>query len=65
MQWVPGALFLGVKQPGHEDNHSPPFSAEVKECVVLYLQSPNTPSWCGAQLKRKKHGDNSSFTFKM
>jgi hypothetical protein len=23
---------------------------------------PNTPSWCGAQLK-KKHGDNFTFTF--
>jgi len=25
-----GALFSGVKQLGHEGNHSPPFSAEVK-----------------------------------
>jgi hypothetical protein len=33
--------------------------AEVKECVELYLHSPNTPSWRGAQLK---HRDN--FTFK-
>jgi len=27
---VPGALFLGVKRPGHEADHSPPSSAEVK-----------------------------------
>jgi hypothetical protein len=40
--------FLGVKQPGREADHSPPSSAEVKECVGLYLHSPNTPSWHGA-----------------
>jgi hypothetical protein len=31
IQWVPGALSLGVKQLGCEADHSPPFSAEVKE----------------------------------
>jgi hypothetical protein len=30
IQWVPGALFLGVKRPGCEANHSPPCSSEVK-----------------------------------
>jgi hypothetical protein len=30
MQWVPGALSLGVKRPGREADHSPPSSAEVK-----------------------------------
>jgi hypothetical protein len=35
---------------GREANHSPPSSAEVKEWVELYLHSPNTPSWRGAQL---------------
>jgi len=48
IQWVPGALSLGVKCPRHEANHSPPSSAKVKERVVLYLHSPNTPSWRGA-----------------
>jgi hypothetical protein len=48
-----GALFLGVKRPGREADHSPPFSAEVKEWVKLYLHSPNTPSWPGAQLKHR------------
>jgi hypothetical protein len=43
IQWVPGALSLGVKRPGHEANRSPPSSAEVKEWVELYLHSPNTP----------------------
>jgi hypothetical protein len=47
-----GALSLGVKWPGREANHSPPSSAEVKECVELYVHSPNTPSWRGIQLKK-------------
>jgi len=32
-------------------DHSPPSSAEEKECVDLYLHSANMPSWRGAQLK--------------
>jgi len=51
IQWVPGALSLGVKRPGREADHSPPPRAEVKVCVELYLHSPTTPSWRGAQLK--------------
>jgi hypothetical protein len=39
IQWVPGALSLG-----REAENSPPSSAEVKECVELYLHFPNTPS---------------------
>jgi hypothetical protein len=61
IQWVPGALSLGVKRPGRKADHSPPSSAEVKEWVELYLYSPNTPSWSCAQLK-EKHGDNFTFT---
>jgi hypothetical protein len=30
IQWVPGTLSTGVKQLGHEADHSPPFSFEVK-----------------------------------
>jgi hypothetical protein len=52
--WVPEALSLGVKWLGHEADHSSPISAEIKECTVLYLHSPNMPSWHGAQLKKKK-----------
>jgi hypothetical protein len=52
IQWVPGALSLGVKWLGCEADHSSPSSAEVKECVELYLHSPNTPSWRGDQLKK-------------
>jgi len=47
-QWVPGALSVGVKRPGREADHTSPSSAEVKECVELYLHSPNTPSWPGS-----------------
>jgi hypothetical protein len=46
-----GLFPWGVKRPGREADHSPPSSAEVKECVELYLHSPNTHSWRGAQLK--------------
>jgi hypothetical protein len=43
--------FHGVKRPVREADHSPPSSAKVKEWVELYLHSPSTPSWHGAQLK--------------
>jgi hypothetical protein len=58
-QLEPGALSLGIKQLGREADHLPPSSAEVKG-AKLYLHSPNTPSWRGAQLK---HRDNFTFTF--
>jgi hypothetical protein len=39
--WGPHILpSLGVKRPGREVDHSPPSSAEVKQCVELYLHSP-------------------------
>jgi hypothetical protein len=47
IQWVEGALSLVIKRPGRETDHLPPSSAEVKECVELYLHSPNTSSWRG------------------
>jgi hypothetical protein len=48
-QWVSGALFLRVKRPGREVDHSPPFSAEAKEYVGQYLHSSNMYSWRSAQ----------------
>jgi hypothetical protein len=60
IQWVPGDLSLGVKRLRREADHSPPSRAKVKEWVELYLHSPNTPSWRGAELK---HKDNFTFTF--
>jgi hypothetical protein len=43
----------GGSFPGSEADHTPPSSAKVKECVELYLHSPNKPSWSGAQFKTK------------
>jgi hypothetical protein len=34
-----------VKRPGRGVDHPPPFSAEVKETVELYLYSPSGTSW--------------------
>jgi hypothetical protein len=51
---------VGVKGLGREDVHSPPSSADVKECVELYLHSPNSPSRGDAQLKHRDH-----FTFNL
>jgi hypothetical protein len=59
IQWVRGTLSLGVKRSGREDDHSPPSSSEVKECVELHLHFPNMLSWRGSQLK---HRDNCTFT---
>jgi hypothetical protein len=56
IQWVSRAPSLGVKRPGREADHSPPSSAEVKECMDLYLYIPNMASWHGAQLKKITEG---------
>jgi hypothetical protein len=56
---VPGALSLGIKRPGREADHSRPYNAEVKN-AWRYTSTSHTPSWRGAQLK-KKHRNN--FTF--
>jgi hypothetical protein len=55
IQWVPGALSLGVKRPGREADHYPPSSSEIKEWPELYLHSTNTPSWWCAWLKAQGH----------
>jgi hypothetical protein len=39
IEWVPGALSLGLKQPGREADHSPPSSAEVKN-AWRYTSTP-------------------------
>jgi hypothetical protein len=48
IQWVPGAPYLQAKRRGREAHHSPPSSAEVKECMEVYLYSPSRTSWRGA-----------------
>ena len=37
--------FPGVKRPGRGVDHPPPYSAEVKERVDLYIYSTSGPSW--------------------
>jgi hypothetical protein len=45
--WVPGALSLGVKRPGHEADRSPPSSAELKN-AWSYTSTPQYVfiAWC-------------------
>jgi hypothetical protein len=43
VQWVPG--HSRVKRPERGVDHPPPYSAEFKERVELYLYSPSGPSW--------------------
>jgi hypothetical protein len=44
IQGVPGGLSLWVNLLGREVDHSPPSSAEVKECAALFVHSPSTHS---------------------
>jgi hypothetical protein len=59
IQWVPGALSLGVKQLGREADHSPPASSKVKN-ACSYTSTPQYifMAWCLV-----KHRDNFTFTF--
>jgi hypothetical protein len=49
IQWVPGALSLGVRRSEREADYSFSYSAKLEECVELYLHFPYTPLWRGAQ----------------
>jgi hypothetical protein len=53
IQWVSGALSLGVKRPGREADHLPPSSAAVKN-AWRYTSTPNTSSWRGTSLSTGK-----------
>jgi hypothetical protein len=46
IQWVPGALSLGVKLLGHETDHSPSSSVDVN--VWSYTSTPQYTfmAWC-------------------
>jgi hypothetical protein len=41
-----GVPSSGLKQLGHETDHSPPSSAEIKN----YTSTPHMPLWCDASL---------------
>jgi hypothetical protein len=56
---VPWAVSPGVKQPGHETDHSPPARAEVNSGEVI-TSLPHTPSWRIALLI--KHKDTFTIT---
>ena len=45
LQWVPGFISGGVKQPGRGIYHWPRPGSEVKEIVQIYLYSRFGPSW--------------------
>jgi hypothetical protein len=50
IQWVPGALSLGVKQPRQEADHSLPSNAEVKECKAIPpLPQHAFMAWCSVK----------------
>jgi hypothetical protein len=40
IQWVPGALSPGIKQPGLEADHSPPTIAEIKNMWICTSTPP-------------------------
>jgi hypothetical protein len=48
IQLVPRALSPGLQRPGHEADHSPPTSAEVKKMWSYTSSPPQTPSWRSA-----------------
>jgi hypothetical protein len=58
IQWVTGALSLGVKRLGREADHSPPSCAEVKN-AWSYTSTPQYVfvAWCLV-----KHRDNFTFS---
>jgi hypothetical protein len=60
IKWVPQALSLGVQRPGHESDHSPPSSAEVKNAwSIPPLLQYVFMAWCLV-----KHSENVTFNNK-
>jgi hypothetical protein len=50
IQWISGALSLGVKRPGHESDHSLPSSGEVKNTgAILSLPQYAFMAWCSVK----------------
>jgi hypothetical protein len=58
IHWVPEAISQGVKRPGHEADHSPPSSDEVKN--AWSYTSP--PQYVFRALCLIKHRDNFTVT---
>ena len=59
--------FPGEKRPGRGVHHPPPSSAEVKEKIEVYINSPSRPSWrvlgrtLPLPLKRKFHNNLATY----
>jgi hypothetical protein len=50
IQWVPGALSLGVKRPGREADHSPNIIPRSRMCgVILSLPHYVLMAWCSVK----------------
>jgi len=49
-----GLFPMELKWPGHEADHTPPSSAEVKNAWSYSSTLPSTPSRHGAQLKKSQ-----------
>jgi hypothetical protein len=57
-------VFSLVKRPGHEADHSPQSSAEVKNAGNYTSASQYAlMAWCSVEKKKENHRDNFSFTF--
>jgi hypothetical protein len=53
IQQAPGALSPGVKRPGSEADHSPPYSYKAKNAWSDTSISPNACSWRGTYLRNE------------
>jgi hypothetical protein len=53
IQWVPGALSLGVTRLGCEADHSPPSSAEVKEWSYTSTPQYAFMAWCSVKAQEQ------------
>jgi hypothetical protein len=64
IQWIPGALSLGVKLTRREADHSPPSSVEVKN-AWSYTSTPQYVfmAWCLVKVKHRDFTFTFTFTF--
>jgi hypothetical protein len=58
IEWLPGALSLGVKRPGRKVDHPPPSTAQEKNM----WHYTSTPQYVFMVWFLIKHRDNSTFT---
>jgi hypothetical protein len=61
----PSQLIMKLKQPGHEADHSPAISAEVKNTWILlaYTHSPHEPSSLNDYLVTHRNNFTATFSF--